>query len=428
MDCRTCQPSLIDLLHGELALEAAEQARAHIAHCANCRGALDKLAKGLQHAKQLPLEDPPQAVTARLLQLADEQARRAAAARKPRGAPTVWQALLDFVGRFAAARQVGMVTIMLLIVAVGLWSLPQLKHTPIAAGGTVVHPDESGEAAPSTGVEPAQPLDLKVDLRAGRIRSREEVSMAAEHAPAVAPAAPVAAAQPAESQAFAQRSGRSPRKAVDVGAVAARSAAAPSGGAATKGELRQARKPSAAAPAPFPRNGAGKSAQPSALDDAQSAGLAESAELARPVPERRAAERGAYDTMLDRSLAGPSPAPAAKKAEASSAAPGAAALAAARTTAASRGCSAALPEYERTVRVAPGSESAGEALIEMARCVRASDAERARALLARAVQNPYVARKAASLLAQLPKADAAKGKGAAPAAAESESPVSGSKD
>ena len=85
MDCRTCQPSLIDLLHGELALEAAEQVRAHIAHCTNCKGALDKLAQGLQHARQLPLADPPQAVTARLLQLADEQAKRAVAARKPRG-------------------------------------------------------------------------------------------------------------------------------------------------------------------------------------------------------------------------------------------------------------------------------------------------------------------------------------------------------
>src|SRR5690348_9710568 len=126
MDCRTCQPSLIDLLQGELALEAANQAREHIAHCANCKGALDKLTRGFKHAQQLPLEEPPQAVTARLLQMADEQARRAAALRKPRGAPTVWQALLDFIGRFAAARQVGMVTITLLIMAVGLWSQPQL--------------------------------------------------------------------------------------------------------------------------------------------------------------------------------------------------------------------------------------------------------------------------------------------------------------
>ena len=241
MDCRTCQPSLIDLLHGELALEAAEQVRAHIAHCANCKGALDKLSQGLRHAQQLQLSDSPQAVTAHLLQLAEEQARRSAALRKPRGAPTVWQALLDFIGRFAAARQVGMVTIMMLIVAVGLWSLPQLKHTPVAAGGTVVRPDESGEAAPSTGVEPAQPLDLKVDLRAGRIRSRDDVAMAA------APPAP--AAPPAAEPEPAGRSGRGSgrpdrnaarRRSTRIQSLTLQSARA--GGGLADGALRSARR------------------------------------------------------------------------------------------------------------------------------------------------------------------------------------------
>ena len=171
MDCRICQPSLIDLFHGELAIEAAEQARAHIAHCANCNGALDKLARGLAPRSSCRCSTRRKRSRRVCSSWPTEQARRSAAQRKPRVAPTAWQALLDFIGRFATARQVGMVTIMLLIVAVGLWSLPQLKHTPVAAGGTVVHPDESGEAAPTPGCEPAQPLDLKVDLRAGRIRS-----------------------------------------------------------------------------------------------------------------------------------------------------------------------------------------------------------------------------------------------------------------
>lgn len=424
MDCRTCQPSLIDLLHGELALEAAEQVRAHIAHCTNCKGALDKLAQGLQHARQLPLADPPQAVTARLLQLADEQAKRAVAARKPRGAPTVWQGLLDFVGRMAAARQVGMVTIMLLIVAVGLWSLPQLKHTPIAAGGTVVHPDESGEAAPSTGVEPAEPLDLKVDLRAGRIRSRDEAPALVD-VPAIAAEQPYAVDPAAPPGGDAQRAARPARSAGALDKEAARAAEA-GGGLASARELRQARKPSAAAPAPFPRNSdAKKSAASKEERDAEPLAAVSPAPAAAPAFRDDLLEASVRGRAEGESSAGP---PQTSK-QASGRAAVSPALTAARSTAATRGCMAAVPEYERAVREAPTSPAAGEALIEMARCVQARDAQRARALLARAAQIPQVARRASDMLARIPAATPreAKGKGEPSVEAE-DAPLGGLED
>src|SRR5687768_13612894 len=98
MDCRTCQPTLIDLLHGELASDAAVEAHAHLKECANCRGAFEKLSHGMRLAERLPRIEPPQAVGARLLQLAEEHARSAAALRRqPTPAPPrAWQSLLEF--------------------------------------------------------------------------------------------------------------------------------------------------------------------------------------------------------------------------------------------------------------------------------------------------------------------------------------------
>src|SRR6185503_10940808 len=160
------------------------EAHAHLATCASCRASFETLTAATRLAAQLPLVEPPPHVAGRVMELAEAHAREAIARQRvaaPR--PTPWQALLDFVGRLATRPQVAMATVMVLIVAVGLWSLPRLRHEPAVAGGVVVNPEPEGEAAPSPGVEPAERLDLKVDMRAGRIRSKD---------------APVAAAAPAE--------------------------------------------------------------------------------------------------------------------------------------------------------------------------------------------------------------------------------------
>ncbi|MGD8861789.1 MAG: hypothetical protein PVI30_17395 [Myxococcales bacterium] len=172
MDCQRCQPSLLDLLYGELPPEAAAEARAHMAECAQCEAAYGELEAGLELSRELPSVEPPQAVSARLMQLAEEQAsiRRAAARRSRQLGP--FRAFVESLRRFAMARQVGMATIMLLIVAVGLWSVPEMRRQPEAGGVTVVNPDPDGEAATSPGVQPAEPLDLQVDLRRGRIRAK----------------------------------------------------------------------------------------------------------------------------------------------------------------------------------------------------------------------------------------------------------------
>jgi hypothetical protein len=418
MDCRNCQPTLIDLLYGELATDAAEQAHAHLKQCANCRSAYDKLAKGRQFAQQVPLLEPPQAVGARLLQLAEQHARAAAAqtqqARKP--APP-WQSLIEFIGRFAMARQVGMATIMLLIVAVGLWSLPQLERAPVADGGTVVNPEPSGEAAPSAGVQPAQPLDLQVDLRSGRIRSKDEHSdVAADQAqevPGAAPAATVAEGvrtgasgdnhaseelarmgelaatrenANAKPSARARRSVESKKSAGGLEPFAERAdsdkldhkgaGAGPSG----RAEQERAEKrafPASAAPSPPAAATASKPARapaPQPAADAELDGLA-------GVKESAAGSLRAESSVAAEA---PAQAPAKQKASADSAA---------------ADCSTSFDRYERIIEAAPDSAQAGEALLAMARCLNVrGERARARALLERAARNPHVADRAKVLL------------------------------
>src|SRR5262245_18346105 len=117
MDCRTCEPTLIDLEHSELATDAAREARAHLATCVSCRASFETLMAATRLAAQLPLVEPPAHVAPRVMELAQAHAREAVARQRvaaPR--PTPWQALLDFVGRLATLPQVAMATVMVLIV------------------------------------------------------------------------------------------------------------------------------------------------------------------------------------------------------------------------------------------------------------------------------------------------------------------------
>ena len=418
MDCRTCQPTLIDLLQGELATDAAVEAQAHLKGCASCRSAFDKLSRGATMAQGLPLLEPPQAVSARLMQLAEEHASRAAALRRPeRKPPRAWQSLLDFVGRFAMARQVGMATIMLLIVAVGLWSLPQLERAPMADGGTVVNPEPSGEAAPSTGVQPAEPLDLKVDLRAGRIRSKDEEQSA--ESPAAAPAA----AQPAlresdDDAALATAKGERSRRAQDraLGDVSApleamKSASKPrrraesksSGtGADSLAQLEgygRADKTAGAGPNTPARAEEERAFPGSAAPVASPSAPPASSSARAPSRTNRQALGGALARAGASEATAVQDGPAPEAVAASAPAKRKAAADGLSDTAAATDCSVSLSRLQRTVDGSPESAEAGEALLAMARC-RSQRGERAlaRTLLERAARNPHVATRAKALL------------------------------
>src|SRR5690606_431890 len=81
----------------------------------------------------------------------------------------LWGAILRWLSGFAASPQFVMASIMMLVVAIGVWYLPAARRQPEASGGTVVHPDHQGEAAPSATLVPAEPLELDLDQRTGRL-------------------------------------------------------------------------------------------------------------------------------------------------------------------------------------------------------------------------------------------------------------------
>jgi tetratricopeptide (TPR) repeat protein len=404
MDCRTCQPTLIDLLHGELATDAADAARAHLRECASCSAAYEALVAGQRFGRTLEMADPPAAVADRIMAFAEAHARTAQQQRASAAAPSaqgVWRPLLEFVSRFAMARQVGMVTISLLIVAVGLWSLPQLKGSQsgvpaVAAGGTVLNPDAEESAVPPAGVQPAERLGLKMDARAGRILSKDGQMLAAPEAPAAAPV-------PAQPSALAEAQyaeGPPAKKASPARALDDLDAPL---------DVEQKRRDVEAERAPPLRARAEGSR--AAANDLTS--LADAELASASATKRKASTAGGPPAAFpkDEYAAGEGVGAVA----ATPAPSGPAALAAARTLSAQRGCKTALPRFQQIVAANSGTQTAGEALIEIARCRAAlGDPEQARVALQRALRIAPVAPQAREFLRSIDSQKVAAEPSAAP--------------
>jgi hypothetical protein len=431
MDCRTCQPTLIDLVHDELATDAAAEAREHMKTCESCRASFKRLQTGLDLAQQLEQLRPPQRIEARLLQLAEARAHELAAARIPvePKTPGPLQALVEFIGRFAMGRQVGMATITLLIVGLGLWSLPQLSRSPTVTGHSVVNPDASAEAAPSSGMQPAEPLDLKVDMRAGRIRSKDgQLERPAPSLPAAAPAAPQAPEAVAETEndpARALDDIDAPLDAVAAEDTLARKEAKKEAEANVRNDKGQAElRARSGGPEAFPQspsavaepardervaaNEAPRRAKESSMDDllqgalrAESSGRAAGGAPLAPEPQPAAALGASTTKRVTTSQAvTPTAAPA---------------RAAAPAKSAPVACAELETRYAALAKQDASSAQAGEALIALARCKqKAGQTNLARSLLERATRNEAVASEARRMLAA--DSPAAEGKAkAAPA-------------
>lgn len=196
MDCTHCESVLLDLCYGELPPAQEREVRAHIHECPTCRKALSRLEAGQALARHLPDEAPSAELTDKILRAAQSHLRQ-------RGTPLErLQGYLESFARIAMTRQVAMATMSLLIVFVGLWSIPELTQRRDARSVTVEAPP--GEAGPSAAV-------------------------AAE--PSAVPAQPLAELDaPAVSQGAAEGSGGPPRRAaVEAAAKRARSAPALAG-------------------------------------------------------------------------------------------------------------------------------------------------------------------------------------------------------
>lgn len=391
MDCARCEPLLLDLVAEELPPDAAELARAHVRSCTACGEAYAKLEAGMRVARELPDVEPPPEVTARVIALAEAHVRARGVSAQPR-APTSVRPLaglrdwLDSLGRFSMEHQVGMAIVFLVVIAVGAWSLPKLRHLPDVAGGAVVNPDASGEAAPSSGLQPAEPLDLKVDRRSGRIRSADEGAAEPARTSVAAPSAPAPAAAPGDDSEYAlaeQAQGAGAEKPApkdkDEGAMPAveqeGKAVAPATESIAALRARVVPQPTMPAkrgePNAFPGTATGASA------DRADRGSADDLLMDALAAPKAKAVKGDVQGLGSSSLAEPEAAPAAAgpagrtaaPAQASAATSAASLLRDARATRTSSGCVAALSRYRAVSTSYPGTPEAGEALLDRARCL-----------------------------------------------------------
>jgi hypothetical protein len=434
MDCRTCQPTLLDLAYGELAPELATVVRAHVAGCASCGAAFKALQQGIEGSEQLAWLEPPPALRVNALAYAEQYARErvqaalvAKASSRPR-APFV-QSVFDFMGRLASGRQFAMATVMVLVAVVGVWVIPELQPLPAGQGITVVSPDPEGEAAPSGGLAPAEPLDLTVDQRSRRIRSREELDEAQLARSASEPSATAASgeyagddkaeAAPAPAPPAAANELDSPALEYELAAKQARPQAQPvqdeykRNAAAGPRDVAAPKSKSAEAEA-FPNNSEFAAMQPM---EESSAGRARPAPAATSAPAKPRSPV-AIDDLLDGALGSSKGSSAEARADSSGSS-----LERARTARKSQGCAAALPAYEQAVqeysRSLPQSSVLGSALLELAECqYQVGRESSARATLKRAEQVAPVAVRARALLdSEAPAEPRSKAK-ARPAAAE----------
>jgi tetratricopeptide (TPR) repeat protein len=184
MDCDLCEKRIVELLYGELDERAAAETRNHLEGCPSCKAAFERLEIARAYARRLELAPAPS--MSKVLAAAREQAavnrasREQAAAGRARGplegTPGAVEApgeengtarFLRWLGGVAMAPQLGVATVLLLVVGIGLWYLPQLE------GGGRGAPDRILETDPAsigeTTLVPAEPLQLSHDPRTGRV-------------------------------------------------------------------------------------------------------------------------------------------------------------------------------------------------------------------------------------------------------------------
>jgi tetratricopeptide (TPR) repeat protein len=146
MDCTHCEPVLLDLCYGELAPAQEREVRTHIADCPTCRKALSRLEAGQALARHLADEAPPPELTDRILRAARAHVRRSASPMER------LQGFIEAMARLAMTRHFAMATLSVLIVVVGLWSVPELTRRREARPDTLVVEASQEEAGPSRAV------------------------------------------------------------------------------------------------------------------------------------------------------------------------------------------------------------------------------------------------------------------------------------
>lgn len=187
--CDAVSERLLDLVYDELDARDAAALRAHVEGCESCERTYRRLVRGRSMARALPQHDPPPSALNAVLAAARARAaavqhREASVSVMPQTevqpAPAAensggWLAFLRGWGEFAMGPQVAMATTLLVVIGLGLWSLPKINHRHETMVETaIVEPEAAPAAQGSVGLEPAERLDLEMDPRTRRLVAREE--------------------------------------------------------------------------------------------------------------------------------------------------------------------------------------------------------------------------------------------------------------
>ncbi len=472
MNCENVRPRLLDLLGGDLPADEVASVRAHVDGCDACRHEQAQLAGAMQFARRLPVEEPSPRIREALLARARtvSELRRSNPSLPERAVSEDESGVAQFmrwISGFVLGPQVAMAMVLLLMVGVGLFYLPGLRRDRAVEGGAIVNADPGGEAGPTTTIQPAAPLDLRLDTRTNRLQPAGE---GGEQQVAEAARATTGGTTPAELEepAAGTRVEASPSATLVAGSVTEPPPVEPADDAtldspalrpqlaarvASSTVAAEAAEPFAAAPAAPPPSPTGADEDlaarsteraeemfesdvqarsgPTLVAESSSARRARSAEVlaspAAPAPARApASDIGRATGGLASGSMGAAPAPMAGGAASTS--PGGSPVmrgpaslhAAARTQAQSGQTRAAIASYEALLAAHPTYERAPEAMLELAELHRRNgNLANARTWLARAERSPAYAARVRAARARIDATERAPA--AAPAAAASES-------
>ncbi|MCC6874485.1 MAG: tetratricopeptide repeat protein, partial [Sandaracinaceae bacterium] len=294
--------------------------------------------------------------------------------------------------------------------------LPEVVRRDPSADGDLVDPTPADEVGPSAALEPAQPLDLDVDPRTGRVLPPTQAEPAARGAEPRPPPAPPSPATPT-----AQRPQRPPTQPGDVVAEPLEPPGLPAEPAQVElapGQALEQPLPEPAAPAPPPPTTAPETGQallaPQLSAPTPRAALSPSA----PAPSQASATEGAtegmatdarYERGLQRYRSGDFTGAAedfsdvVRRPDTDSRRLLPSALhQLARSHGAAGACRAAVGPYESLLSRYPTYPQAGQAMMEAADCYRRiGQMDRAHFWLERAQRHPVVAPRAEQELARM---------------------------
>lgn len=369
MGCEAFDDRLLDFVSGDLSADDEKEMRAHVARCEACREAHLRLATTLRISAELPVVEPRRDLDDPILAAARAKIARSSS---PTPSPAPRPSLLETLRNVVLGPQFAMATVMVLVVAFGIFAIPGLRRDPSIDGRPrlALEAEESAPAAAQPMADEA-PAELALRSVAG-----------------IAPEGEESAREEARPRAFAGKGEAAARKRSapsSAGALSERKAGAPADALgslddelADRGGPKSAPAPRRSATEAFPAAPAAPGVMPKETSKAARADIASS-------PEASIASGGAAPPRAE---------------PASSTIVSTHALA--RQKASEGSASEALAAYRTVLAAGASYPGRGEALLEMADLLIARQrVEEAEMLLREAASRPETAARARARLERL---------------------------